>query len=148
MGGWNLPPGVSVSDIPGNRPEDLAAERMAETTHEFFERALAHYGTPERNPAMRLLFDAIVALEGDYNDSLCDLVVEQEVRDIQDALSTEAQAMDYYRSEDDHEEELARSQARTKELEDDLLERCGHSGEGAEHEAWCPDRPKEVHRHG
>ena len=24
--GWSLPPGVSVSDIPGNRPEDLAEE--------------------------------------------------------------------------------------------------------------------------
>lgn len=28
MGGWNLPPGVSVSDIPGNRPEDEEWERL------------------------------------------------------------------------------------------------------------------------
>lgn len=28
MTGWNLPPGVSVSDIPGNRPEDEAWERL------------------------------------------------------------------------------------------------------------------------
>lgn len=26
MTGFNLPPGVSVNDIPGNRPEDLAEE--------------------------------------------------------------------------------------------------------------------------
>lgn len=26
MTGYNLPPGVNVSDIPGNRPEDLAEE--------------------------------------------------------------------------------------------------------------------------
>ena len=30
MGGFNLPPGVSVSDIPGNRPEDLYWEWIAE----------------------------------------------------------------------------------------------------------------------
>jgi hypothetical protein len=28
MAGFNLPPGCSVSDIPGNRPEDLAAEAL------------------------------------------------------------------------------------------------------------------------
>lgn len=26
--GWDLPPGCSVSDIPGNRPEDEAYEKM------------------------------------------------------------------------------------------------------------------------
>ena len=26
MTGWNLPPGVNVSDIPGNRPEDIARD--------------------------------------------------------------------------------------------------------------------------
>ncbi len=30
MGGYNLPPGVSVRDIPGNRPEDELAEMIAE----------------------------------------------------------------------------------------------------------------------
>ena len=28
--GWDLPPGVSVSDIPGNRPEDEAWENIYE----------------------------------------------------------------------------------------------------------------------
>lgn len=28
MGGYNLPPGCSVSDIPGNRPEDEAWEKL------------------------------------------------------------------------------------------------------------------------
>lgn len=28
MTGWNLPPGVNVSDLPGNRPEDIAAEEF------------------------------------------------------------------------------------------------------------------------
>ncbi len=27
---YNLPPGVSASDIPGNRPQDVEAERIAE----------------------------------------------------------------------------------------------------------------------
>jgi hypothetical protein len=30
MTGWNLPPGCNVSDLPGNRPEDLLAEAVAE----------------------------------------------------------------------------------------------------------------------
>ena len=30
MPGFNLPPGCSVSDIPGNRPEELAAEALCE----------------------------------------------------------------------------------------------------------------------
>jgi len=34
MGGFNLPPGVSVSDIPGNRPEDVAEEEFWEKLHE------------------------------------------------------------------------------------------------------------------
>lgn len=31
MTGFNLPPGCRVSDIPGNRPEDMDAEAFAET---------------------------------------------------------------------------------------------------------------------
>ncbi len=30
MGGFNLPPGCNVSDIPGNRPEDGCEERLYE----------------------------------------------------------------------------------------------------------------------
>jgi hypothetical protein len=30
MTGWNLPPGVNESDIPGNRPEDWLMEAIAE----------------------------------------------------------------------------------------------------------------------
>lgn len=30
MSGFNLPPGCSVSDIPGNRPEDGVEERLLE----------------------------------------------------------------------------------------------------------------------
>jgi len=29
MFGWDLPPGCSVNDIPGNRPEDIAAEEIS-----------------------------------------------------------------------------------------------------------------------
>jgi hypothetical protein len=30
MTGWNLPPGCNESDIPGNRPEDIALDRFYE----------------------------------------------------------------------------------------------------------------------
>ena len=33
MTGWNMPPGVNVSDIPGNRPEDVEFE---EIMYEFY----------------------------------------------------------------------------------------------------------------
>lgn len=35
--GWNLPPGVKTSDIPGNRPEDVAFERMVEELMDVLE---------------------------------------------------------------------------------------------------------------
>lgn len=34
MTGWNLPPGCNVSDLPGNRPEDLDAEAAMEWADE------------------------------------------------------------------------------------------------------------------
>lgn len=34
MAGFNLPPGVSVSDIPGNRPEDEAYDRLVQKLDE------------------------------------------------------------------------------------------------------------------
>lgn len=34
MTGFNLPPGCSVSDIPGNRPEDMEAEALVEKISE------------------------------------------------------------------------------------------------------------------
>lgn len=37
MTGFNLPPGCNVSDIPGNRPEDLAAEAAYEALCEELE---------------------------------------------------------------------------------------------------------------
>ncbi len=37
MGGFNLPPGCDVSDIPGNRPEDAAAEAFEEALCSRFE---------------------------------------------------------------------------------------------------------------
>lgn len=37
MTGWNLPPGVNVNDIPGNRPEDEAYEVFWEKLDEEFQ---------------------------------------------------------------------------------------------------------------
>lgn len=43
MTGFNLPPGVNVSDIPGNRPEDLAEERFWEELEKRFEKNFPQY---------------------------------------------------------------------------------------------------------
>lgn len=46
MTGWNLPPGCNIWDIPGNRPQDVAWERMWETlTEEDFHKL--HEEDPE-----------------------------------------------------------------------------------------------------
>jgi len=47
--GFNMPPGCSVSDIPGNRPEDLAAEAAADAVYNFIGRCLLT-GFKDGNP--------------------------------------------------------------------------------------------------
>jgi hypothetical protein len=37
MSGWNLPPGCSLSDIPGNRPEDIAFDHLMEKIYDDIE---------------------------------------------------------------------------------------------------------------
>jgi hypothetical protein len=59
VGGFNLPPGCSVSDIPGNRPEDDAAEA--------FELALG-----EKFPEVGKLVDA----EGAREQRLYETIVQ------------------------------------------------------------------------
>jgi len=44
MSGFNLPPGCSVNDIPGNRPEDGVAERL----EELFAEAWSYAFTEEQ----------------------------------------------------------------------------------------------------
>lgn len=48
MTGWNMPPGCSVSDIPGNSPEDMASEAFEEFAFERFEKALKLFHERER----------------------------------------------------------------------------------------------------
>jgi len=52
MTGWNLPPGCNVSDIPGNRPEDLAFEIFWENYidkvyEEWKEEHIPKYDNPD-----------------------------------------------------------------------------------------------------
>jgi hypothetical protein len=41
--GWDLPPGVRVSDIPGNRPEDQAAEAFYENMYAQFPEGMGEH---------------------------------------------------------------------------------------------------------
>jgi hypothetical protein len=43
MTGFNLPPGVNVSDIPGNRPEDLEEETFWEALDDKFAKEHPEY---------------------------------------------------------------------------------------------------------
>jgi len=40
MTGFNLPPGVEVHHIPGNRPEDLAEEKFLDTVEKMLEESI------------------------------------------------------------------------------------------------------------
>jgi hypothetical protein len=62
MTGWNLPPGVNVSDIPGNRPEDEMEEIFWEALDEDL-RKLGKYSEAELDMVgvEGLLTDAIYA---------------------------------------------------------------------------------------
>lgn len=55
MGGFNLPPGVSVNDIPGNRPEDVEDDRFWEEFEKLFG---------ERYPNYAEIVDTIERTEG------------------------------------------------------------------------------------
>ena len=43
MTGWNMPPGVNESDIPGNGPEDVIAEKL----YDLFGKAYLYFTEEE-----------------------------------------------------------------------------------------------------
>ena len=68
MTGWNLPPGVNVSDIPGNRPEDEANEVFHEALDERFDK---------KYPQHKQASTAMIQLVVDHNmDDVFSLYVE------------------------------------------------------------------------
>lgn len=64
MTGWNMPPGCNVSDIPGNRPEDLKVEAFEEALSEI----MAKYNLPVEGEAFDALSEWIQnALAAEFN---------------------------------------------------------------------------------
>lgn len=68
----NLPPGVSVSDIPGNRPEDLARDELAVTITLFAQQ----YGWMAVQELMETLLEDMIEkcavcgkLTDEYNET-------------------------------------------------------------------------------
>jgi hypothetical protein len=61
MTGWNLPPGCNVSDIPGNRPEDEAAEALWDTIADI----LTLGGVDCNTEAAVMMIDKLTKLVGD-----------------------------------------------------------------------------------
>ena len=73
MTGWNLPPGCSVSDIPGNGPEDAKAEGICDEIYLVLEK----YGISEDGHSQR----------DDLVEALYDLFSKIETRAVSDALA-------------------------------------------------------------
>lgn len=69
MTGWNMPPGANVSDIPGNRPEDLLDEWLWERGEDFRDGyGAAYMGATPRRFSARLLdgwYAGLVAVAND-----------------------------------------------------------------------------------
>lgn len=71
MSGWNLPPGVSESDIPGNRPEDIAREqKFEELLSEGLTEAEAEAKLEDWDPCEEYEHDEPDYDEPDY-DAMC-----------------------------------------------------------------------------
>ena len=75
MTGWNMPPGCNVSDIPGNRPEDLRSEALYDKIYD----CLAKLKTQDEDVVADLLFSLCnkVYREG-YEDGMADEAMAQE----------------------------------------------------------------------
>ena len=67
--GWDLPPGCSVSDIPGNRPEDAEWESIEENFYQqkrFTDKQWKYLGSKNRSQHL----EEIITLAIDYGMEL------------------------------------------------------------------------------
>ncbi len=96
MTGFNLPPGVNINDLPGNRPEDLAEERFWEELDERF----AECGNKQWLDAItyitnsRDLSDAFSAYVELARDLGAELVVAQYIADVSESEYWEQEHLD------------------------------------------------------
>jgi hypothetical protein len=64
MTGWNLPPGVNVNDIPGNRPEDVEEEEFWDALDKQFQKDY-----PYQWATIRKIFES-----DEYDDAIIDYI--------------------------------------------------------------------------
>ena len=171
MTGWNLPPGVSESDLPGNRPEDLATDDMGESEAAFYAKVLSYYGrTSHQAKAFRVAF---VQTDAGNEEWLCNLDVEAEAEEIvRRVADNEAAIHEASYTEDDCEsgpvkvpeaewpEWARKAKQENAALNERLRALCdhaavhkqGHLHEEWTHKDWCPDgfmtRPGTEHASG
>jgi hypothetical protein len=103
MTGWNLPPGCNVSDIPGNRPEELEWEARLDKVLEAAQSALIPLlGQANAERAVEHLAEhavfvqAVDRLYGEGYDQACadERLACDQVEDVQwEALMVRQQAM-------------------------------------------------------
>lgn len=75
MTGFNMPPGCNVSDIPGNRPEDMAAEAFAEE----FSEQLPDMDDEKFNIVCAWVFERLgKAYQAGYHDGMSDEAMARE----------------------------------------------------------------------
>lgn len=74
----NLPPGVSESDIPGNRPEDVAYEEFWEHLNRKFKEKHGVYPPAHSDETIDLVEIARqMAYNEGYNDGKMDALMDQ-----------------------------------------------------------------------
>lgn len=134
----NLPPGVSDSDIPGNRPEDIAAEDFAEQEAAYYRAAIDFYGL-EGAHQIRDAIGRIRAPDGYFQDMRwCD-DIDDEV-EAEDLKSRIAEEMMYLGEVLNPEDEL-RAREAIQRMEARLASICHATyPETSAHMHFCPQR--------
>ena len=78
MTGFNMPPGCSPNDIPGNRPEDTKREELWNQFYEILIESGVAKDTPETEAAFEKLEKIILQVERDgYTDGYGQAIADQ-----------------------------------------------------------------------
>ena len=107
----NLPPGCRVSDIPGNRPEDLAAEAKYDTIYDELEKLgydCNEKSTEQLAEAISKLMDEAFAAGYSGNDDK-----KQQLHNLKYSLDyLMQQAFDFGHGEGDYDRQMAEEYTR------------------------------------
>lgn len=111
----NLPPGCRDSDIPGNRPGDIAADVQSEAECDFYIQSLRFYGLDSFE--CRALRNAFLAMDPSFSWWLADCENQVEREDIGRQMADEHQCIALCGGDPDLADEVAAAKVKYAKLE-------------------------------